>query len=123
VKVAARVPAEPERHRRKRPRLRLGIPVRVETLHGIFDGRLLDLSETGAKVAMESPSRKGDALLQWLSHEAFGEIVWRDGDAIGIRFDEPLSADQLMLTRQWAPSILLDHDPATKAARMWAQGY
>lgn len=121
--VAPRTQVEAPRHRRKRPRLRLGIPVRVETLHGNFDGRLLDLSETGAKVAMDSPSGRGEALLEWLSHEAFGEIVWRRGDAIGIRFDQPLSPEQLMRTRQLAPSILRDHDPTIEAARMWAQGY
>lgn len=118
-----RVPAERNEHRRERPRLRLGIPVRIETLHGGFDGRLLDLSETGAKVAMESPSSKGEALLQWLSHEAFGEIVWREDDAIGIRFVEPLSREQIVLTRQLAPSILHDGDAARGAARIWALGY
>ena len=114
--------AQPEYHRREQPRLRVGIPVRVQTLYSTGEGQLLDLSATGARIAIEDAPRFGEVVLQWLTIEAFGEIMWSGGGTVGIRFLDPLSAAELVETRHKAPSILRSFDPAVEAARAWVQG-
>ncbi len=110
-------------HRRNHPRLRLGIPARLETLDGTRDVRLIDLSQTGAQIDCAWAQAIGQAVLQWLDFETFGETVWRDGELLGVRFDRPLSPSVIFATRQMAPSIVANaHHAASAAAREWVQG-
>ena len=53
---------------------------------------LLDLSKSGAKVrgaALPAPGQEVVVLLGRV--EAFGSVIWRDGDQCGVHFDCPLS--------------------------------
>jgi len=113
----------PEEHRRNCPRLRLGIPARLETLEGTREARLIDLSQTGAKIDCPGAQTIGQAVLQWLEFETFGETVWRDGELLGVRFDRPLSPSVIFTTRQLAPSVVARADQAVSAAaREWVTG-
>ena len=113
-----------EEHRRNCPRLRLGIPAKLETLNGSRNVRLLDLSQTGAKIDCPGAKKIGQAVLQWLEFEVFGETVWSDEDLLGMRFDRPLSPSIIFATRQLAPSIVaMANQAASAAAREWVAGH
>lgn len=67
---------------------------------------MLDLSLTGARICLLSQhSAEGalvngaDAVLEWESGEAFGEIVWTEGEVFGLEFDEILDPKVLIATR------------------------
>ena len=104
-------------HRRNHPRLRLGIPARLETLDGAREARLIDLSQTGAKIHCPGPHTIGQAVLQWLEFETFGETVWQDGELLGVRFDRPLSPAIIFTTRQMAPSVVTNAESVDVASR------
>lgn len=110
-----------ELHRRKRPRLRLGIRARLETLDGTYDVELLDISQTGAKLHFRAPVHPGSAVLQWLDYEAFGETVWKNGAVLGMRFDPDLPDSVIVKTRELAHSAKSGAD-VTSAAKAWATG-
>jgi hypothetical protein len=106
--------------RRKQARLRVGIPARLETVHGTKTVELLNLSQTGAKIDLAQCTKVGEAILRWLSFEAMGNIVWQDGEQLGVTFDEPLTADAILATRNLAPSVV--EDELNDAARTWITG-
>ena len=113
-----------EEHRRNCPRLRLGIPAKLETLEGTRSVRLVDISQTGAKIDCPGAKRIGQAMLRWLDFEVFGETVWSDEDLLGMHFDRPLSPSVIFATRQLAPSIVAMADQAASAAaREWVAGH
>lgn len=99
---------QPETHRRAHARLRVGIAARFETLDGQEAVRLVDLSQSGAHIVVTGAGEIRRGVLCWLQFEAFGDVVWRDGDDAGIEFEELLPIEQLMETRERAPSIVRD---------------
>lgn len=55
------------------------------------EGRLSDLSETGARFDTPTPPAKGvSGLLSWRGHEFFGKVAWSNEDSCGIVFERPL---------------------------------
>lgn len=107
--------------RRGKARLRLGIPADLTTVHGRHQVSLLDLSESGARLQC-SAARIGDGVLQWMGYEAFGSVVWRAGEEVGLQFDEPIEHAWLLDTRQWLPVIAQDEDGLRRFAREWVKG-
>ncbi len=108
--------------RRRHSRLRLQLPARLITLDGKLHATLVDLSMTGAKLALDiaAPAR-GDAFLEWGSFEVFCAIAWAEGRLCGVLFDEPLAAKVLIATRDLGdttPPV----DANRAAARAWAAG-
>lgn len=110
-----------EPHRRSHPRLRLGIAARLETVHGTLDVDLIDLSQSGAKIDLAHIPRAREAVLYWLTFEAMGDIVWQEGELLGMTFEAPLSSQTIVATRNLAPSVVA-LDGASEAARAWATG-
>src|SRR4051812_8296977 len=98
--------AKPEAHRRQHARLRLGIPARLESLEGNEAVRLIDLSQSGAHVVLTKPHDLRRAVLCWLEFEAFGFVAWREGDHVGMEFEELVPMEQLFETRQRAPDVV-----------------
>ena len=98
--------ATADAHRRQHARLRLGIPARLESLDGQQPVRLIDLSQSGAQVVVSRPDEMRRGVLCWCDFEAFGIIAWRDGDHLGIEFEELVPMDQLFETRQRAPDVV-----------------
>jgi len=73
----------------------------VTTLKGSQSTVLVDVSDAGARLQGRDLPRKGEEL--FLATEevvAFGSIVWSDGDARGMRFDEPLRPGEYQFLRQ-----------------------
>jgi hypothetical protein len=114
---------ESEAHRRAHARLRVGIAARIETLEGQQGVRLVDLSQSGAQVILSEPGEIRRAVLCWLDFEAFGAVVWREGEHLGIEFEELLPMEQLIQTRQLAPSVVRKEVFGDRqAARDWVAG-
>lgn len=107
-------------HRRAHARLRVGIAAQLETLDGQQDVRLIDLSQSGAQVILSEAAELRRGVLCWLGLEAFGFVVWREGDHVGLEFDELLPMEKLLETRDRAPTIV--RDQALAAAREWVSG-
>jgi len=113
--------------RRRDSRLRLHIPAQVATIHTTQKAELLDLSQSGAHVALSEPViQGGDALLTWLNFEAFGRIVWASPTQAGIEFDELLAPAALLITRDLADQLVPKDERRrenNEAARTWSEGY
>ena len=109
--------------RRGYARLRLGIAAQLQTLDGVQKVRLVNLSQGGAHVILSRIEPIRQAFLSWLGFEAFGDIVWRRGEHVGIRFDRLLPIGHLVETRRCAPSVLQheQHDLEDNA-RTWVTG-
>jgi hypothetical protein len=106
--------------RRKHPRLRVGIPARLETVHGTKTVDLLNLSQAGAKIDLAQIPKVREAILRWLDFEAMGNVIWQDGEQLGIVFDSPLTAEAILATRKLAPSVV--EEEVSEAARIWSIG-
>ena len=120
----------PEAHnqigRRRDSRLRLHIPARIVTIHGQYKAQLLDLSQSGAHLAVEQQLMKGgDAVLTWLEYEAFGRIVWAASTQIGMEFEELITPATLVATRDLADqhSAREEKRAALEAVRAWYHDY
>jgi hypothetical protein len=107
--------------RRGKARLRLGIAAELVTIHGRCRVTLLDLSESGARLQHEA-EQIGDCVLKWLGYEAFGSVVRRDGQEIGLHFDPPLNRAWLLDTREWLSAIAQGEDELRRFAKEWATG-
>jgi hypothetical protein len=108
--------------RRRKARLRVGIPATLVTLDGRQDISLVDLSETGARVKVENAETIGNGVLHWLGFEAFGSIVWRRGQTVGIHFDSPIDSDWVLTTREWLPKLPSSKEELKRFARDWVNG-
>jgi len=109
--------------RRQHSRLRLGLRAALETLEGRQSVRLLDLSRSGAKLALDGPEMFRQGILAWLGFEAFGEVVWREGRLAGLQFDETLPLELVIETRHRAPDVVREESlEAYNAARDWVAG-
>ena len=76
------------------------IPARLVTLNGTLPATLVNLSFTGAKLALSGfPPPGGDAVLTWMTFEAFCRIAWSDDRHCGLDFEEPLAPNILLATR------------------------
>jgi hypothetical protein len=92
MRATAAVPVE----RRESERARTQCPAQLHLTTGVRFGQLWDLSETGARVELEDPPRRGtEALLKWQSHEALGRVVWAQDDMCGVMFFKPLPRTML----------------------------
>ena len=117
----------PEQHhetqRRAHARLEVGIDARVETFDGKLPARLIDLSQHGAHIVLRRHCEISRGVLSWLEFEAFGFVAWSDGDHVGLEFDEVVPLEQLVETRNRAPSVVREESlSAETAARDWAAG-
>lgn len=114
---------EGEQPERQIPRLRLGIPARLETIHGPKKAVLIDISQGGAQVELgeRSPAREG--MLFWLRFEFFFTVSWREDRRLGLAFDEPLPLGVLRDTRLFSASMSdKDERAVADEAHRWAIG-
>ncbi len=87
--------------RRQAARVRLALPAKVILITGHQPCQLDDLSQTGAQISMErlAPPIGGDVVLMVNGVEAFGTVVWRQGNSFGLCFDEPMPMDDVVKLR------------------------
>lgn len=118
--------SEPTLGRRKEPRLRVRLEVRLITLDGTSRTVMADLSRSGARLTGHLPAlRPGQqAVIQWHEFEAFGVVAWTKPDQCGFEFDEPLPPLVLQKTRQIYDQSPLgsERDRARMTARAFVQG-
>jgi len=98
----------------------VGIPARLVTVHGTVSVDLINLSRTGARIDRAHVPKVREAMLVWLGFEAMGELVWREGQQLGMTFDAPLSIETMIATREQAATVV--DDALLDAAREWAIG-
>ncbi len=96
--------------RRGAARLRLSIPARIVSIHGTHDCIVLDLSRTGARIALAEPIKLGaGGVLRVAQLEVFGEVVHRAqgsrGGINGLAFEAPLSNDAVLAVRHYSESF------------------
>ncbi|CCA94060.1 conserved hypothetical protein [Novosphingobium sp. PP1Y] len=114
-----------QRGRREQSRLRVRLPVRLETRSVTCRAILIDLSSSGARLALENLPRVGtEALILWDKYEAFGEVVWAEGVQCGIAFFDPLPGDVVLKTRELddAAHLPQDKELLRQVARQWVEG-
>lgn len=109
--------------RRAHSRLRLGILARFETLQGKVAVRLVDLSQTGARLMLPTDTPVREGLLTFLGFELFGITAWQRGNELGIEFDQELSKEHLLAIREVAPAVVSEEQHSTEiAARNFVTG-
>jgi len=110
------------RPRRRKARLRVGIPASLVTLDGRQDVALVDLSETGARLRVDGADTISSGVLTWLGFETFGSIVWRRGQTVGVHFDTPIDGEWVLTTREWLPRLPTSKEELKRFARDWVNG-
>lgn len=106
--------------RRRHVRLRLGIPARLQTLDGRLNVRLINLSQSGARIALCAPEQVTEGVLEWLDYDTFAAQVWQAGDEVGLEFDRPLPREWLRATHTAAPDVVREEE--ISAARDFVEG-
>jgi hypothetical protein len=101
------------------------LPATIDALSGLQHTSLLDISRDGACLAGEAlPPVGKEVILRCGVVDAFGTVVWADGDHRGVLFDQPISARDLVAMRQVAVGAELSgitHDER-QAAADWMNG-
>lgn len=79
--------------RRAARRTRATCAASLRTLTRECIGHLWDLSETGARVSVDSPPEAGEtAVLKWGAEKVMCRVVWIDHDMCGLSFDSPIDS-------------------------------
>jgi hypothetical protein len=106
MSAPADLPVDPESRviRRSDPRVRLGVPAKVQFLSGLKSCRLDNLSQRGARImlAERAPPIGASGLLQVCKIEAFGEVIWSRGMECGLRFDDKLPLKEVVTVRHFS---------------------
>lgn len=100
-------------------RMEVGIAARLQTLDGLQNVRLVDLSQSGAHLVLSEPAPLKQAVLTWLDFEVFGDIAWQRGANVGLQFDGLLPLRILVETRRRAPMVVQEEALAVKE---WVDG-
>lgn len=114
--------------RRAAARLRLSIPVRLTTIYETHNCVLLDLSRTGAQVALPVPLTIGEGgILRVGQLEVFGEVIRQmigtGGGVNGIVFEELLPQAAVLGVRHHAETFRLkERDVLREKVRRWVAG-
>ncbi len=110
--------------RRGAARLRLAIPARVVSLYSTQRCVLLDVSRTGAKIALKKPLDLGEgALLQVHTLDQFASAVRCENGRNGLEFEAPLS-DELVIQMRWFGEQIEEQEKRDlrEAVRAWVNG-
>ena len=112
------------RGQRTKSRARLNLAARVVTFNGTFACTLVDLSQTGAKIAStESPKAGSMVVIEGLPLELFGTVRWQLGGVFGFEFDVPLPVEKVIDLRHYAEGERKRQESAVITyARNWVQG-
>lgn len=114
--------------RRGSARLRLSIPARLITRYDTSRCILIDLSCSGAQLGLEQTLRVTEtAILEIGGLEGFGEVVrsvqGKNGGIVALKFDEPLSDDDVLSVRAFSERYQDDELRALrKEIREWVEG-
>lgn len=114
--------------RRAAARLRLAIPARFVSIYSTQNCLLLDISQTGARVALANPlAEHKSGFLIFAQFELFGSIVRADrgagGGANAIAFDDPITQADVLEVRRFAEGFDARERLAIRdLVRRWVDG-
>lgn len=114
--------------RRAAARLRLAIPARVVSLYGTQPCILLDISRTGARMALPSPLVRGQsAYIAITRFELFGSVVRAEhglnGAVSAMVFDDPITKSQILEIRRFAEGFAAREQSLLRdQVRRWVAG-
>ena len=123
----AQAPA-PITGRRTAPRLRLAIPARFVSIYSTQRCVLIDLSRTGARLAIATPLAPGQpGYLEIDRMEIFGTIVraQRSGEMTlnALAFDHPIAQEAVLRVRAYAEGLEMRTQMALRdQVRRWVTG-
>jgi len=114
--------------RRAAARLRLSVPARLVTLYDTQSCVCIDISCTGARIALAKPLRAGEAgFLRIAQIEQFATIVrcWKgeDGGINALHFDTPISGQVVLAMRRYAETFEADEQrERRREVEAWVKG-
>lgn len=120
--------AAPPVGRRASARLRLAIPARFVSVIATQTCILLDVSRSGARLALASPAARGQSgVIEVGGLEMFGMIVrsecGADGGVNAVAFDEPIAQADVLAIRRYAEDFELRERQALRdQVRRWVAG-
>lgn len=114
--------------RRASARLRLAIPARFVSIYSTQDCILLDISRSGARLALAKPVAEGQSgVVEFAHFGLFGSIVRAEGGTGGgsnaMAFDDPISEAEVLDVRSFAESFEMRERLALRdLVRRWVAG-
>lgn len=117
-------PAIPNTGRRSAPRLRVSLPARLISIEGNQPCVLMNLSRSGAQVAVLDAIRVGEgAVLRCGSLEVFGDVIRSDFGLNALRFEEELTDAQVLDIRHYYETFEeRERRSLIDTARKWVTG-
>lgn len=89
--------------RRRAERRTAPLRVLAATMAKTYEATLMDLSTSGAQLRAADLPAIGELLELTIEQvHVFGCVAWLEGNKCGIRFDEPLTPENVAVTRQKA---------------------
>ena len=85
--------------KRRSARLSLSVRGMLSSELGIQFVELIDLSQTGARLALSSSRSFSAGRLEWLGFAANGQVVWHAKRSCGLEFDEAVPVEWVTATR------------------------
>lgn len=114
--------------RRASPRLRLAIPARLVSIYSTQNCILLDISRTGARLALASPvGEHQSGVVELAEFALFGSVVRADrgpdGGVNAIVFEDPITEAEVLEIRRFAESFEMRERLALRdLVRRWVAG-
>ncbi|MEM6857379.1 MAG: PilZ domain-containing protein [Pseudomonadota bacterium] len=110
--------------RRRAPRLRVSLPARFVAVDRTHPCILLNISQTGAQIAILNSVREGEAgMLECGGVEAFAMVVRSEFSLNALHFDEQLSYEQVIdIRRLYETFEVRERRQLIETARQWASG-
>lgn len=85
---------ETQTERRVARRQVVDCPARFDMAGGGRDGRLVDLSEHGARFDTTVPPVQGSTgFLRWNGEDHYCTVIWTAGSCCGLQFERPIAAE------------------------------
>jgi hypothetical protein len=98
--------------RRTSQRRRVMLTARLSTSSSSEQVRLRDVSATGARVeGRHLPSLGAPVLLTRGNFSAYGQLVWKNGEVGGVRFDQALDEDSILDALKGLPPASQESEP------------
>ncbi|MEL6486797.1 MAG: PilZ domain-containing protein [Pseudomonadota bacterium] len=110
--------------RRRAPRLRVSLPARFVAIDRTHPCILLNISQTGAQIAILNSVREGEGgVLECGRIKAFALVVRSEFSLNAVHFEDELSYDDVMdIRRLYETYELRERRKLIETARRWASG-
>jgi hypothetical protein len=114
--------------RRSQSRARVILPGVVETLDGLLQVQVHNISTAGAMVeARRAPAVGREVVLQCYGIDALGVVVWQEGNRFGIEFYDPIEEEEVVRQRDLSDNEFARQRWCTRqemqdAAERWSMG-